>query len=96
MDNVIEKWDVAIRQQAILGGILLALYGLVILMGLARVIHALREHERNRGEGGGMSALRANGIAWVRNRVRGNPVNPFEDSRFEEEPGPTPSGRSKE
>jgi hypothetical protein len=96
MNTLIGKWNAAIKQQAIVAGILLALYGVVIIMGLSRVIYGLREHERNRGDGGGLSMFGANSIAWVCNRVRGNPLNPFEDSRFEQEPGPTPSGRSKE
>lgn len=96
MNTVIDKWAAAIRQQAVLGGILLALYGVVVLIGAVRVSWALRKDDKTRGEGGGLSGLRANGIAWMRNRVRGNPVNPFEDPGFVQEPGPTPSGRSKE
>ena len=96
MNNLIEKWDIAIRQQAILAAILLAVYIFVILIGLARVISTLVKEERSRAEGGGFSSFRTQGIAWVRARVQGHPTNPFEDSRFEQEPGPTPSGRSKQ
>ena len=96
MNSLIEKWDTAIRQQAILATILLAVYGFIILMGLARVIYTLRKAERSRGEGGGFSSFRTQGIAWVRARVQVPPTNPFEDPRFEQEPGPTPSGRSKQ
>ena len=52
MNNLIEKWDIAIRQQAILATILLALYGFVVLMGLARVIYSLLKEERSRARGG--------------------------------------------
>ena len=87
INSLIEKWDTAIRQQAVLAS---------ILMGLARVIYTLHKEERSRAEGGGFSSLRTQGIAWVRARVQVHPNNPFEDSRFEQEPGPTPSGRPKQ
>ena len=96
INSLIEKWNTAIRQQAVLASILLGVYGFVILMGLVRVIYTLHKEERSRAEGGGFSSLRTQGIAWVRARVQVHPNNPFEDSRFEQEPGPTPSGRPKQ
>jgi len=93
MDDVVAKWQAAIRRQAIFAGILLAVYGLIVLMGLARVWYALRDSGRNRGEGGGLRFLR---VQHVPNRVQPNPLNPFEDLNFECEPGPTPLTRSKE
>ena len=96
LSNVIEKWDAAIRLQALLASILLAVYGAIILIGLRRVIYLWGKEEKGRGDGGGLSDLRNQGIAWVRDRVRGHPAHPFEDSRFQLEPGPTPSGHSKQ
>jgi hypothetical protein len=96
LDNIINKWEAAIRRQAILAGVLMAVYLLVVFMGLARIIYVARKGERNRGEGGGLSTIQPHGIAWVRSRMaRPAHVNPFEDSAFEIAPGPTPSMSQK-
>jgi len=98
--DVAQKWDDAIHRQIILAAILLAVYGVVVLMGLARVLYALRKTERNRGDGGGLSSFAAHGFAWARSRINPSyPVNPFEDSRYQNEtamPGPTPSYNSRD
>jgi hypothetical protein len=94
INAVIEKWQTAIRQQAILGGIFMAVYGIVVLMGVVGVIHGLRDGKL-RGEGAGIVALPAQGRAWARSRFRTDHENPFEDSKFEQQPGPTPVIRQK-
>jgi hypothetical protein len=98
--DVAQKWDDAIHRQIILAAILLAVYGVVVLMGLARVLYALRKMERNRGDGGGLSSFAAHGFAWARSRINQSyPVNPFEDSRYQNEtamPGPTPAYNSRD
>jgi hypothetical protein len=95
LDSLVQKWNDAIRLQAVFAGILLAIYGLIVFFALARVIYAVRRSEKTRGEGGGLDGLRAQGIVWVRSRLRSRQANPFEDPVFEE-PGPTPSTRWKE
>jgi hypothetical protein len=97
LNNVIYKWEAAIRREAVLAGVLMAAYLLVVLMGLVRIIYIARKTGRNRGEGGGLSAIQPHGIIWVRSRMgRSTCVNPFEDSTFEIAPGPTPSMRQKQ
>lgn len=93
--EVAQKWEEAIHRQLVLAGILLAIYGIVVLMGVARVIYALRTEEKTRGEGGGLSGFAAHGFAWARNRLTpAYRVNPFEDARYQNDPalpGPTPA-----
>lgn len=97
LDNIIDKWEAAIRRQALLACVLMAVYLLVVFIGLVRVIYVARKNERNRGEGAGLSAFQPHGITWVRSRVaRPKHVNPFEDSTFEIAPGPTPSMGQKQ
>ena len=93
--RITDKWETAIRQQAILAGCIMIIYGTVVLMGLIRVLYALHGSGRTRGEGGGWFGFPAQGIAWARYRFRTDRDNPFEESRFEYEPGPTPSIRAK-
>jgi len=95
LNSLVTKWDNAIRQQAVFAGILLAIYGIIVLLALTRVICAARKDKKIRGEGGGLDGLSGRGIVWVRNRLRPRHVNPFEDNIFEE-PGPTPSTHRKQ
>ena len=95
LNSLVTKWNDAIRLQAIFAGILLAIYVFIVSLAFTRTIHAVQTTENNRGEGGARRALRTHGIVWIRNRLRGQPENPFEDSVFEM-PGPTPSTRRKQ
>lgn len=94
INRVVDKWQAAVRQQVIVGGIFMAIYGIVVLMGIVGVIHGLRQGKL-RGEGAGIARLPAQGIAWARSRFRTDNDNPFEDSKFEQQPGPTPVSRPK-
>jgi len=93
--RISDKWGTAIRQQAILAGCFLAIYAVVVLMGMARVLFVLKQTGKTRGEGGKVFKFPVQGIAWARYKVRTERDNPFEDPRFEHEPGPTPSVRAK-
>lgn len=93
--RITDKWNSAIRQQTILAGCVMSIYGIVTLMGLLRVLYASRESGKTRGEGGGLFGFPAQRIAWARYKFGTNRDNPFEDPRFEREPGPTPSIRTK-
>jgi len=95
LNSLVQKWNDAIRLQAVFAGILLAVYGLIVLFAIARVIYAVRRSEKGRGEGGGLEGLKAQGIVWVHNRLRSHQANPFEDPILEK-PGPTPSTRWKQ
>jgi len=90
--NLVQKWNDAIRQQAVFAAILLAIYILVVVLAVGRVTYELRRTERSRAEGAGLDTGKSQGIIWMRNRFRIHQANPFEDSIFEE-PGPTPSTR---
>jgi hypothetical protein len=89
--RITDKWNSAIQQQAILAGSVMTIYGIVILMGLTRVLYALKKDGKTRGEGAGVFGFQAEGIGWARFKLRTDRKNPFEDSRFEHQPGPTPS-----
>jgi hypothetical protein len=94
--RITNKWETAIRQQAIMAGCFFAIYAVVALVGMTRVLSALKQTGKNRGEGGKALRLPAQGIAWARYKFRTDRDNPFEDPRFEHEPGPTPSVRVKQ
>ena len=83
VNTISEKWDASIRQQAIIAGILLAVYGVVVFIGMLRVIHSIRKNERNRAEGSGFNASGAHAVI----------IPPYIDGAFDskfEGPGPTP------
>jgi hypothetical protein len=94
--EVVEKWHKAIQQQALVAGILMGVYGLVMLGGAIRVLYVLRTAPKHRGEGGGTSALPAQGLAWAKDRFRLYRSNPFDDSPGLTGPGPTPSTLPKQ
>ena len=93
--RITDKWKAAIRQQLILAGCVMSIYGIIVLMGLLRVLYASHENGKTRGEGGGLFGFPSQRIAWARYKFGTNRGNPFEDPRFEHEPGPTPSIRTK-
>jgi hypothetical protein len=93
--RITEKWKTAIRQQATLAGFMMSIYGIIILIGLLRVLYASHESGTTRGEEGGLFGFPMHGIAWARYKFGTDRGNPFEDARLEHEPGPTPSIRTK-
>ena len=95
LNGLVQKWNDAIRQQAVFAGVLLAIYLLIVGFAVARVSYEVRRTEKPRAEGGGIDGLKNQGIVWMRNRFRLHQANPFEDPIFEE-PGPTPSIRWKQ
>jgi len=89
--NLIDKWQSAIRQEALVGAVLLAVYLCVVIMGLLRVVYLRREVPRIRGEGGS-SDQGIHGMTFIRAKIW-----PQRDARYDKEmyfagPGPTPSG----
>jgi hypothetical protein len=96
LNEVIVKWQGAIRQQEIVAGLLLAAYVLVVLMGLGRVFSSLKQKERNRAEGIGIRPLTSHGIRLGRTKMNPDAGNPFDDANFECQPGPTPSSHAKQ
>ena len=84
MDGVINKWNSAIRMQATVAGILLAVYAFIVLLAFARVIYAMSNRTRNRGEGGGSKGP---GKQWDWGRFR---LEPHTNRAFGQAPGPTP------
>jgi len=95
ISEVVEKWQKAIWQQALVAGILMAAYGLVMLAGAFRVIYVLRRNPKQRGEGGGASRLPTQRLGWVTDRFRLYRSNPFDDPPNQYGPGPTPDAAPK-
>jgi hypothetical protein len=89
--ELVDKWDKAIRQQALVASGLLVAYVCVATMGFFRVMYGLRENLKVRGEGGGTSRGSVQGIAWVRAKIWPYGMTSDTDDKTLEGPGPTPS-----
>jgi hypothetical protein len=96
LNAVVEKWLGSIRQQAIVAGVLFALYCLIVCMGYGRVLYVTKRAARSGGEVRRFWDLRsATGFGGVQKQKEFESTNPFEDASYPTGPGPTPAVYSK-
>lgn len=96
LDGVADKWLNSIRQQAIVAGVLFALYCLIVIIGYARMSCALKRAPRTIGNGNGFGSLTSTtAFVAVPSHKEFGLINPFEDGSYPSGPGPTPVAFSK-
>lgn len=96
LNAVVDKWLGSIRQQAIVAGILFALYCLIVCMGYGRVLYVMKRAALSGGDVTRFWDLRStSGFGAVQKQKKFETINPFEDTSYPTGPGPTPAVYSK-
>ena len=96
LNAVVDKWLHSIQQQAIVAGVLFALYCLIVFMGYCRMSYALKRVPRNIGNAIGFSDLASTTqVRGFQNKTELEVINPFDDGLYPSGPGPTPASYTK-